>query len=480
MTKRLPLILAAVGILLRIIPVWAMPLWYDECFTVLLSHLPMDRMLAATAGDVHPPLWYLICWLVAYIPFLPAWAAIRIPSLLAGIAAIYVWWLVLKALPLNPRVRIVAFGLFCLLPQQIYYSQEGRMYALLTLLVLAAWLCILRRRWVWLGVVTVLMLWLQNYGLFYAVALWVVALLHERRNWSYKERIWKPLTISMAAAGLTFIPWLVVLQRQMSTISGGYWIRPVTLPSVLSDLSNTYFAFGLPNANMVNMTVFFGVLVWVLIWSLRNKVLNLPAVVLAFLPITLAALVSLVWRPIMLYRALIPSGAFIVLLLATPVERLGRKPLLLMAVFLIPALAVNLLATSVRSHWAGESVKKNATIFAMIDRQWQEGDLLYYADDGTWVSGAVVWKNVDNALHIEKCASVRGSLSDPTRLAIGMRSGDLPAKVAGRIWVITAETPFNPPCETDYLREHGLLETEPLACSQDSGLVKSCVYLVEP
>ena len=481
MTRRLPLLLASIGVILRIVPFWGMPPWYDENFTILVSRLPLDRMLTATAGDVHPPLWYLICWLTVRIPFLPGWAAIRLPSVLFSIAAIWIWWKILQHL--NPysytwsyvsleKVRLAAFGLFCFLPQQIYYAQEGRMYALLTLLVLTAWLCFLRRKWVWLAVVTAIMLWLQNYGMIYAAALWVAAMLHDRKTW-------KPLTLSLAAAGLTFVPWLFVLQKQMSGIQGQYWIRTVTLPSTLNDLVNTYFAVGQPHANMVNTAVFYGVLIWVLIWSLRNKALNLPAAILAFLPITLAAIVSVLWQPITLYRALIPSGAFIALLLAAPVEKLGRRPLLLIAVFLIPALAVNLLGTTIRSHWAGESVRKNVNIFAMIDSQWQEGDLLYYADDGTYVTGVVAWKKVDNMVQILRCGSVRGSLSALTRQAIGMRSGDLPANVTGRIWVITAETPLNPPCETDYLRRHGLLDTKPLVCSQDSELVKSCVYLVE-
>ena len=177
--KRLPLLLASLGILLRIVPIWAQPLWYDENFSVLLARLNLDRLIAATAGDVHPPLWYLICWPLAHIPFLPAWAVVRIPALLAGIVAIWIWWLVLEEMKCDRRVKLVAFGLFCFLPQQVYYAQEGRMYALLTLLVLSAWLCILRRRWIWLAVVTALMLWLQNYGLIYAAALWLAALIHE-------------------------------------------------------------------------------------------------------------------------------------------------------------------------------------------------------------------------------------------------------------------------------------------------------------
>ena len=65
--------LATLGILLRIVPIWAQPTWYDENFTILLARLPLDRLLQATAGDVHPPLWYLICWPLAHLPSQPLW-----------------------------------------------------------------------------------------------------------------------------------------------------------------------------------------------------------------------------------------------------------------------------------------------------------------------------------------------------------------------------------------------------------------------
>jgi uncharacterized membrane protein len=475
MKSRLPLLLATVGILLRIIPVWAPPTWYDENFSILLGRLPIGRMFYATAGDVHPPLWYLICWPLAHIPNIPAWAIVRLPSVLAGIATLWVWWQILQIMVPSPRVRLVAFGLFCLLPQQIYYSQEGRMYALLTLLVLLAWLCILHHRWYWLVVVAAAMLYLQNYGLLYAAALWFAAMIYNR-NSRYNWRV----TISMLMAGILYIPWLIVLLRQMGHISGSYWILYFSLPRVLADLAHTFFATSTLKADMVNIAVFYGVLTWVLIWSLRRRTLNLPAAILAFLPLVLAALVSLIWQPIMLHRALIPSSAFIALLLAEPVEHLKLRSLLMLAVFFVPALLVNILGTAIRAHWADNTLIREQAVLSMIDSRWQKGDLLFYADDGIYVTGEVYWKNVDNAMRMTTYGMTYGALSPQTRSAIGERTGNLSGPVTGRTWVISAETPLNPTCEHDYMQGHGLLKTRPVACSEYDSLVKSCVYLVEP
>jgi hypothetical protein len=488
MKSRLPLLLALIGVILRIFPAWAMPMWYDENFTLLVARLPIPQLIQATAGDVHPPLWYLIIWPLAHIPALPAWLVVRLPSMLAGIACIWIWWKILEIMTWpqwtrewinkfesNPNimpVRLVAFGLFCLLPQQIYYSQEGRMYALLTLLVLLAWYFILTHRLVWLAITASAMLWLQNYGLIYLVALWVAALVYDRRTW-------KPVTIALGAAGISFIPWVMVMLGQMQGITGHYWIERLSIPSILATLTHTVFAIAYINFDMLSIAVFWGVLTWMLIWSIRHRTLNLPAAILAFLPLALAAVISFAWQPILLLRALIPSGAFICLILVEPLEYLGRKPVMLLSIFFIPVLLVNLANTEVRSGWASKSIQSGTDAITYIDSHWQPGDLLYYVDDGVFVSGAVSWKHIDNILQAPPCGPVAGGLSQQTKDTLGLRTGPLPKKISGRTWVISTETPLNPSCLEDYLRANVLLDGSPLFCPQENELVKSCLYLVE-
>src|SRR5690606_16059505 len=73
---------------LRVVGMWIPQLWYDENFTLILARLPFDRMIAATAGDVHPPLWYLIEWgwlrLFPDPGLVPAWT-LRIPALACSV-----------------------------------------------------------------------------------------------------------------------------------------------------------------------------------------------------------------------------------------------------------------------------------------------------------------------------------------------------------------------------------------------------------
>ena len=351
------------------------------------------------------------------------------------------------------------------------------MYSLLTMLVLVIWLCIMEQKWTWVFLATAAMLYLHNYGLIYAASLWTAGMLFFYRRYD-RRFIWIKMTLLFAAAGLAFVPWLVVLFRQMGSVAAGYWIMPLSLPKALADLAASYFAVGYVKAQMVNVAVFYGVVTWVLIWSLRKKALDLPTVVLAFLPFLLAVLVSVAWHPILLNRALVPAGAFLCILLAEPLGTLEIRPRLVLSIFLIPALAANLLATYFRSQWSADSIYREQAANTLVDSHWQPGDILYYADDGFFVTGSASWQNIDNALRVEPCGIIRGGLTVQTRSALGIVTA-LPSSGDRRTWVITAETPLNTGCENDTLKTAGLLDGVPLTCPQDNALVKECVYLVE-
>lgn len=475
--------LAILGVVLRVIPIWALPTWYDENFTLVLARLPLDRLIAATAGDVHPPLWYLICHLMEDIQGLPGWAVIRFPALLFSLASMLVFWKICKASINFQSIRLVAFGLFAILPTQIYYAQEGRMYSLLTLLVLTAWLCILECDWFGVFLSCALMVWLHNYGLIYCVVIWIAMIVAERKRNRGSSIDWDDIiknTFAIGLACLTFLPWAIVLVSQMVSIEGNYWIVRVNLVSILTDIFHSTFAGGMAAPDMYNLAVFFGMIVWSIYQSIRNHILDLPTVVLAFGTTVLAAVISLVWQPMMLYRALVPASAFIVLLIANNAEYLFSVPrrALFAAVLFLPALLVNVGSVLYRAHWP-TSLQETAATMQMIDEQWQDGDLLYHADDGIFITGSAVWKNVDNTLRVPVCGPVLGGLTNATREAIGETTGLLTDDYHGRIWVVTSETPMNPACETETLQEAGLLEGEPLTCMVDNDVVSSCVWLVE-
>jgi len=177
-TSRKPVLVSIVvaALSLRLLFLDAQPLWWDEGYSVYFSTEPLGRLIALTSFDIHPPLYYV---------FLKAWFALvgvspvraRLLSVLLGVLAVRLMWSVAHRLSPRP-VAVVATVLLATSPLHIYYSQEVRMYALLTLLALAGVNALLeacqtgrRRQWAWLVVLATATMLTQYYGAFVVVAL---------------------------------------------------------------------------------------------------------------------------------------------------------------------------------------------------------------------------------------------------------------------------------------------------------------------
>jgi uncharacterized membrane protein len=471
MTRRWLWIILTVAAVLRFAFIWRNPFWYDENFTLLLVRLPLDRMLAATAGDVHPPLFYLLLWPLGQIPGLPVWV-LRIPSAMFSVLSV---WLLYKIVSktLAPKLQLVVLIIFALIPQQIYYAQEARMYALLTALLLGTWLAVLGQRWGWLFVLSLAMVYTHNYGLFYVASIWLAGMFYQRSNW-------KQLTLATALAGICWLPWAFVLAGQVAQISGNYWILPTTSGSALGDLAHMFFMLSSSwPANILNAAVFFGWLAFAVV-TWRYVGLRKPHdFILAFGPWVIAAIVSALFRPVMLFRALVPCDGFLAIILAVPVGFLfepGRRiQRLIAAVFIAPALLVNLTSYYIYPEYNKASTADVVRMETYVQDHARPGDLVYHTSDYTWVN--VTPYATLPQYRMPSCAQSLGGLSLTTRAALGEQEIPLERLDYGRAWLLVLVTPYTPACEQSYLQPI-LAAADLVSCQRDDPLVQECLYLV--
>jgi uncharacterized membrane protein len=479
--KRWTWIVLAVAAILRVAFIWRNPLWYDENFTLLLTRLPLIRMLAATAGDVHPPLYYLLLWPLGQIPGLPIWV-LRIPSALFSILAVWLFWRVSLVMGIREPLAWVGLAVFAIIPQQIYYAQEARMYSLLTALLLWAWLAVMQRHWLLLFVLSLAMLYTHNYGLFYVASIWLAGMISDRSAW-------KTLTLVTALAGICWLPWGFVLAGQVAQISGNYWILPSTIGSILWDLAHSFFSSSstLP-ANILSAAIFFGWLTFALAYDVRYwiKVIHLPTVILpimilAFGPWLMAAAVSVLVQPVMLFRALVPCGGFMVLLMARPILYVvlpGKRIQTWVALLLLlPALLVNLASYYLFPEYNKASAAEIVGMERYIQTHGQVGDIVYHTSDYSWVTTAP-YAGTLLQYRMPPCANSLGGLSMATRSALGEREISLEHLDYGRAWLMVLETPYTPLCEQDYLQPI-LSSADLISCQRDDPLVRECLYLVK-
>jgi hypothetical protein len=145
-------------------------LWVDEAISVSQAQLPLGEMLAdVRTTDVHPPLHHVLLWFTVRI-FGTSEAAVRLPSLIAGVALVPAMAWVGRVV-YDRRTGWIAAVFAVVAPFGVWYSQEARMYSifmLLAALAVGAQVQALRtgamRHWVLYGLLTAAMMWTQYFA----------------------------------------------------------------------------------------------------------------------------------------------------------------------------------------------------------------------------------------------------------------------------------------------------------------------------
>jgi len=121
-----------VGLALRLVAALRNSPWLDEFHTLFHARAPdLAGLVERLAGDNHPPLSFVLVR-VARAAFGEDFLALRAPSLLAGLVAV---WLVARLARLlgSPSAGTAAALLAAVATQPVLASAEARMYALLAL-----------------------------------------------------------------------------------------------------------------------------------------------------------------------------------------------------------------------------------------------------------------------------------------------------------------------------------------------------------
>jgi 4-amino-4-deoxy-L-arabinose transferase-like glycosyltransferase len=219
------IVLLAFG--LRLARITFQPLWWDEGWSLYFAASDMPALLALTSVDIHPPLYYLLLRLWIAVAGSGV-VAVRLLSVLVGTAAVPLFFAVGRRLLGRPG-GLLAATLLAISPLHVYYSQEVRMYGLVTLLGLAATYFALR--WVsdggpaWVGLIGYVLaaaaaLHTQYYAVFLLLGLNLAMAIH----WLHRRRSSAPscqrILSWLAAQGavlLLFAPWLWYAAGRLAT-----------------------------------------------------------------------------------------------------------------------------------------------------------------------------------------------------------------------------------------------------------------------
>jgi uncharacterized membrane protein len=204
-------------------------LWLDEAISVHQANLGLsDMMKNLQYGDRHPPLHHLVLWATVKV-FGDSELTVRMPSIIAGTLVVPALFLLGREL-YDRRTGLVAALFGACSPLLIWYAQEARMYAFVTLFgLLALWtqLRVIRRpsmgTWAAYILATSALLFSHYFGLLLIGVqqlIWIGVLLHTRRT---GERL-RPLALGFAYSLIVLVmellPLLTFAHKQFQSTAG--------------------------------------------------------------------------------------------------------------------------------------------------------------------------------------------------------------------------------------------------------------------
>ena len=233
---------------LRVYLLGAQSLWYDETVSVHLAGKSIPDLVAHTAGDIHPPGYYLLllAWtrLAGSSDFAAAYLSLFFGLLLVALAYR------LGALVFGADVGLVAALLLAVSPYNLWYSQEVRMYTLgaaLGLVLLLAIIALVKARSGTLPSLSLLAayalsaalgLWTLYYFGFLLAAInlmvfiwWLLGWRRGRLGWAWMGR-W---LLAQVIVLLLYAPWIPVAWRQATQPPVPPWRGSSSLASVVAE-----------------------------------------------------------------------------------------------------------------------------------------------------------------------------------------------------------------------------------------------------
>lgn len=236
----LPLLIPLLALTLRLYRLGAQSLWYDEGVSVYLARMSLPQLTVWTAEDIQPPLYYYLLhfWLPLFGQSSSEFV-VRFPSLFFGVLTVPLLYGVGRHL-FSATAGLLAAFLAAISPLYLWYSQEARMYTMLTFLcLLSSYLLLkaLERKappylplWLAFAAANVAAAY-THYFAGFVMAFQGIYLMY----WAWQMREWRSLLQGVAAfvvIALAYLPWVpFMLHRYQADVS--YWEGTLKLNEAL-------------------------------------------------------------------------------------------------------------------------------------------------------------------------------------------------------------------------------------------------------
>lgn len=235
-------------------------LWGDEIFTAIFAAKSPAEIIAFTASDIHPPLYYLLAGTLSHTPLWPQGAPgpatdwlWRWPSAMAGVLAVAIVYRLGRVLETH-QVGLLAALLLALAPIAVKYGQEARMHVLFmtfsvwtTLLLAQALQTRQRKYWIGYTLVTILNLYTMYFAFLIIAShgIWLLARTFTTRHaprTTHRFQLIAIWVLTILLALIAYLPWWPVLMKLLAfrasvgAVEGGVGSPWAFLPKALASI----------------------------------------------------------------------------------------------------------------------------------------------------------------------------------------------------------------------------------------------------
>jgi 4-amino-4-deoxy-L-arabinose transferase-like glycosyltransferase len=367
---------------LRVVGLDFQSLWRDEVDAIRFASQPLKQLfgLLVNPGQ-NGPLYYFALrpWLA--LAGESAFALRFFSAALSTLAVPLIYRLGRRLFPSLPGLALLAAFLAATSPYLIWYGQEGKMYALVVVLVLLSMECYLAalerggwHRWLLYVVFASTAFYVH---LIAALMIPVQALVFFFTGSEIRKARWRPWLASMAALTLPYLP-LIRWQLPLLQAGGSTGYAFVPLPEMLISLLTSYSLGVVQRATIGSVSLFVGLLLAAaLLWKGHRSRLASLAILACwlFMPILGLFLITLV-RPMYTARYLIFIAPAYLLLLAAGVVAVARLSRWLAGLWLVALLVLNGMGVWLQARTPYKADFRGATNY--LASRMEPGDLLLF------------------------------------------------------------------------------------------------------
>lgn len=289
----------------------------DEYFTLGLIKFPMLQAVTITAHDVHPPFYYIL--LKIAIKLFSGFDIVVISKIVTLMP--YFIMLLVSATKIQKDYNwltagLLTFSLFSMCEFFMFYLTI-RMYSWAVLFLLLSFVFLKDvidksdvRSWFLLTLFVLLGAYTHYFVAISSMILYCILLIYFIFNNKSEIKKW---LISAVCIIIGYCPWLFVLFNQLNKVHENYWIPQIT-PEYLLQGFTYFYSTNASYTLLALIFLIFSFAVFILEYSNKDKMENeyiLLGMSLFILTIIVGVILSLLFKPILRVRYLMPAvGVF--------------------------------------------------------------------------------------------------------------------------------------------------------------------------